>query len=70
MAISHLIYGSGGNCFQVVLSLASFQVGANESSQWMQITNPATGISQYAKTVDECEGCGQYDIGLSHLMSM
>lgn len=31
----------------------------------MQITNPATGISQYAKTVDECEGCGQYDIGPS-----
>ncbi|KZT67882.1 hypothetical protein DAEQUDRAFT_693440 [Daedalea quercina L-15889] len=48
VAISHLIYGSGGNCFQ-----------------WMQITNPATGISQYAKTVDECEGCGQYDIDLS-----
>ena len=38
-------------------------------SQWMQITNPATGISQYAKTVDECEGCGQYDIGMSCLVS-
>ncbi|KAH9837648.1 RlpA-like double-psi beta-barrel-protein domain-containing protein-containing protein [Rhodofomes roseus] len=48
VAISHLIYGSGGNCFQ-----------------YMQITNPATGTSQYAKTVDECEGCGQYDIDLS-----
>jgi len=48
VAISHLIYGSGGNC-----------------NQWMQITNKATGISQYGKTRDECEGCAEYAIDLS-----
>lgn len=29
----------------------------------MQITNTANGKSQYGKARDECEGCGQYDIG-------
>ncbi|KAI0725544.1 RlpA-like double-psi beta-barrel-protein domain-containing protein-containing protein [Fomitopsis betulina] len=49
VAISHLIYGSGGNCFQVLTPTPLVQFSA----------------SQYAKTVDECEGCGQYDIDLS-----
>jgi len=48
VAISHLIYGDGGNC-----------------NQWIQITNPANGQSQYGKVRDECEGCGQHDIDLS-----
>ncbi|KAH9921657.1 RlpA-like double-psi beta-barrel-protein domain-containing protein-containing protein [Fomitopsis serialis] len=48
VAISHLIYGEGGNC-----------------NQWIQITNPANGQSQYGQVRDECEGCGQYNIDLS-----
>lgn len=35
--------------------------------QWMQITNTANGKSVYAKTRDECEGCGQDDIGMQAL---
>ncbi|KAI0962617.1 hypothetical protein AcV7_001420 [Taiwanofungus camphoratus] len=31
----------------------------------MQIANTANGKSQYGKTRDECEGCGQYDVDLS-----
>jgi len=48
VAISHLIYGNGGNC-----------------DQWMEITNTANGKTQYGRTRDECQGCGQYDIDLS-----
>ncbi|TFY66990.1 hypothetical protein EVJ58_g1915 [Rhodofomes roseus] len=48
VAISHLIYGDGGNC-----------------NQWIQITNPSNGQTQYGHVRDECEGCAQYDIDLS-----
>ncbi|KZT67878.1 hypothetical protein DAEQUDRAFT_728653 [Daedalea quercina L-15889] len=34
-------------------------------NQWIQITNPANGKSQYGQIRDECEGCGQNDIDLS-----
>lgn len=34
-------------------------------SQWVQITNPANGKSQYGRVRDECEGCEQNDLGLS-----
>ena len=34
----------------------------------MQVTNTANGESVYVKTRDECEGCGQYDIGMFPLL--
>lgn len=33
-------------------------------SQWVQITNPANGKSQYGHVRDECQGCGQNDLGV------
>ncbi|EPS96079.1 hypothetical protein FOMPIDRAFT_92838 [Fomitopsis schrenkii] len=34
-------------------------------NQWVQITNPANGKSQYGHVRDECEGCGQNDLDMS-----
>ncbi|EPT03819.1 hypothetical protein FOMPIDRAFT_87772 [Fomitopsis schrenkii] len=34
-------------------------------NQWIQITNPANGQSQYGHIRDECMGCAQYDVDLS-----
>ncbi|CCM05810.1 uncharacterized protein FIBRA_08044 [Fibroporia radiculosa] len=65
VAISHLIYGSGGNCNQAS-SLYMCRAGFTDDravSQWMEITY--NGITQYGKTRDECEACGEYDIDLS-----
>ena len=32
--------------------------------KWVQITNPANGKSQYGHVRDECQGCGQNDLGV------
>ncbi|CCM05816.1 uncharacterized protein FIBRA_08050 [Fibroporia radiculosa] len=66
VAISHLIYGSGGNCNQASSQDCVYELKFADGciiSQWMEITY--NGITQYGKTRDECEACGEYDIDLS-----
>ncbi|PCH42845.1 hypothetical protein WOLCODRAFT_74117 [Wolfiporia cocos MD-104 SS10] len=39
--------------------------GGEYCFQWVELTNPDTGITQYGQVVDECEGCDSTHVDLS-----
>ncbi|KAI0725545.1 RlpA-like double-psi beta-barrel-protein domain-containing protein-containing protein [Fomitopsis betulina] len=49
-----------------IVAISHVIYGDGEScNQWVQITNPANGKSQYGQVRDECEGCAQDDLDMS-----
>jgi hypothetical protein len=66
VAISHDIYGSGGNCNQVGLIFIFVRARQKTDcyiSQWIHITNTANGNNGWAQVRDECMGCDAGSLG-------